>query len=55
MWSPDGKQVAYLSDRTGEYEIWLRAADGKGEEKQLTNGSKTYKMHWSGRPTASTC
>jgi len=48
-WSPDGKNVAYLSDRTGEYEIWIRPADGKGEEKQLTTGSKTYKMQldWS--------
>jgi tricorn protease len=44
VWSPDGKHVAYLSDRTGEYEIWVRPADGKGEEKQLTKGSKTYKM-----------
>ncbi len=49
VWSPDGKKVAYLSDRTGEYEIWLNSADGKGEEKQLTRGSKTYKMRlaWS--------
>ena len=48
-WSPDSKNVAYLSDRTGEYEIWIRSADGKGEEKQLTSGSKTYKMQmdWS--------
>jgi len=49
VWSPDGKNVAYLSDRSGEYEIWVRPADGKGEEKQLTTGSKTYKMQmdWS--------
>jgi tricorn protease len=49
VWSPDGKYVAYLSDRTGEYEIFLAQADGKGEEKQLTKGSKTYKMemNWS--------
>ena len=49
MWSPDGKTVAYLSDRTGEYEIWVRGADGKDKEKQLTTGSKTYKMQldWS--------
>lgn len=48
-WSPDGKHVAYLSDRSGEYEIWLRQADGQGEEKQLTRGSKSYKMrmNWS--------
>jgi tricorn protease len=49
VWSPDGKYVAYLSDSSGEYEIWLSSADGKGEAKQLTKGSKTYKMHmvWS--------
>ncbi|MCU0638976.1 MAG: PDZ domain-containing protein [Candidatus Krumholzibacteria bacterium] len=36
--SPDGKQVAYLSDRTGEYEIYLAKTDGKGGEQQLTSG-----------------
>ncbi|MEA3209806.1 MAG: tricorn protease [Chthoniobacter sp.] len=35
-WSPDGKWVAYFSDRTGEYELTLRPADGKGEERTLT-------------------
>jgi tricorn protease len=43
-WSPDGKQVAWLSDRSGEYEIWLAAADGTGEPKQLTTGGTTYKL-----------
>ena len=38
--------MAYLSDQTGEYEIWVRPADGKGEGEQLTKGSKTYKMSW---------
>ncbi|MBK9474316.1 MAG: PD40 domain-containing protein [bacterium] len=48
-WSPDGKQVAWLSDQTGEYEIWLKSADGRGEAKQLTSGSKTYRLQldWS--------
>jgi tricorn protease len=48
-WSPDGKQMAWLSDRTGEYEVWLMAADGRGEPKQLTTGAKTYKLrlNWS--------
>ncbi len=48
-WSPDGRWMAYLSDQSGEYEIWLRPADGKGEAKQLTKGADTYKMQmgWS--------
>jgi len=49
VWSPDGKHVAYLSDRSGEYEVWLAPADGQGDEKQLTKGSKTYhqSLAWS--------
>ena len=29
-WSPDGRWVAYLSDRSGEYEIYVRPSDGDG-------------------------
>lgn len=48
-WSPDGQTIAYLSDKTGEYEIWLQAADGKSPPRQLTKDSKTYKLQlgWS--------
>src|SRR5262249_31325766 len=35
-WSPDGKWIAYFSDKSGEYELWLTPAEGKGEAKQLT-------------------
>ena len=35
-WSPDGKSIAYLSDETGEYEIWMRAQDGKSPPRRLT-------------------
>jgi tricorn protease len=48
-WSPDGKWIAYFSDRSGEYELTMRSADGKGEERQLTNlgtGWK-YQPYWS--------
>ena len=49
VWSPDGKWVAYLSDASGEFEVWLDQADGQGEARQLTKGSDTYKMRlvWS--------
>jgi tricorn protease len=41
-WSPDGKNVAYVTDRTGEAEIAIRPADGTGEEKILTARNKGY-------------
>jgi len=34
-WSPDGKQLAYSSDRGGKLEIWLRDL-GAGVDRQLT-------------------
>jgi tricorn protease len=44
-WSPDGKHVAYLSDKTGEYELYLRPGDGKGREKQITEGGSAFR-YW---------
>ena len=38
VWSPDGKRFAFLSDRTGEMEVWTGAAEGGGEPTQLTRG-----------------
>ncbi len=26
-WSPDGKNIAWISDATGEFEIWMQKAD----------------------------
>jgi tricorn protease len=42
-WSPDGKSIAYFSDRTGEYELTIRPADGSGEEKTLTELGPGYR------------
>ncbi len=41
-WSPDGKWIAYLSDITGEYELYIRPQDGRGEPVQLTHDSETF-------------
>jgi len=48
-WSPDGKEVAYWSDRSGEYELTVRPADGSGKEETLTKLGPgfRYGMHWS--------
>ncbi len=39
-WSPDGRWIAYFSDKTGEYELYITQSDGMGETRQLTRGSK---------------
>ncbi|RYD78342.1 MAG: peptidase S41, partial [Verrucomicrobiaceae bacterium] len=48
-WSPDGRWIAYFSDRTGEYELTLLPADGKGKEQTLTSlgAGWRYQPHWS--------
>ncbi len=43
-WSPDGKSVVYLSDATGEYEIWIRQQDGGGTPRRLTTGGDVWKF-----------
>jgi tricorn protease len=48
-WSPDGKWVAYLSDRTGEYELYLKPQDGSGKEERITFDGDCYRFNpiWS--------
>ena len=48
-WSPDGKTIAFFSDRTGEYELTLKAENGSGEEavvSKLGEGFR-YRPKWS--------
>ncbi|MEI6457038.1 MAG: PDZ domain-containing protein, partial [bacterium] len=42
-WSPDGQYVAFISDRTGEDEIWLVKQDGTSDPVQLTKNGDTYR------------
>jgi TolB protein len=35
-WSPDGTQIAFLTDRTGQWEIWLMNADGSNQQPLLS-------------------
>ena len=43
-WSPDGKWIAYLSDRTGEDEIWIVPQDGKGPAQRLTTDGHCWRF-----------
>jgi tricorn protease len=48
-WSPNGKYIAYLSDASGEFEIYIEDQEGNSEAIQLTNNADTYKfgIDWS--------
>jgi tricorn protease len=49
-WSSDGKQLAYVSDRSGEEEIYVQAQDGNSAAIAVTSGStaRYYAPVWSG-------
>jgi len=48
-WSPDGQYIAFISDRTGEDEIYLVKQDGTSDAVQITKNADTYKyaVAWS--------
>jgi tricorn protease len=42
-WSPDGKQIAWFSDASGEYALRIAAQDGHGEPREIAlKGSGFY-------------
>lgn len=51
-WSPDGSRIAYISDKSGEDEVWVSAQDGMSAPQQITNGgvapAQRYSPEWSG-------
>ena len=38
-WSPDGSQIAFLTDRTGQWAIWIMNADGTNQRPMFPNGA----------------
>lgn len=48
-WSPDGEHIAFISDKSGEFEIYIQKQDGSEPAKQLTENADTYKffLKWS--------
>jgi tricorn protease len=48
-WSPDGAKIAFISDKTGEEEVYVIAQDGSGQADQLTSGGKAMRFapEWS--------
>jgi TolB protein len=46
-WSPDGKRLAYQSDRNGQSDIYISAADGSGETRLTPYEGNHESPHWS--------
>ncbi|HYX31280.1 MAG TPA: hypothetical protein VE863_22285, partial [Pyrinomonadaceae bacterium] len=48
-WSPDGSQVAFISDMSGEEELYVVPQDGSKPPTQLTTGGSAmrYQPDWS--------
>jgi tricorn protease len=49
IWSPDGKKIAYLSDKSGEYEVYVLDAAGNKQAIKLTQHQNGYRhtLRWS--------
>ena len=43
-WSPDGRWIAYLSDRTGEQELYVAPQDGMGKEIRVTTDGTMFRL-----------
>ncbi len=48
-WSPDGSQIAFISDMSGEEELYVIAQDGLKPPQQITTGGQAmrYQPEWS--------
>jgi tricorn protease len=48
-WSPDGARIAFISDKTGEEELYVMDQAGAGAPEQLTRDGKAqrFRLEWS--------
>jgi tricorn protease len=48
-WSPDGRSIAYWSDKSGEYELYIMQTDVEGSERKVTSYGEgfRYQPWWS--------
>ena len=42
MWSPDGSQIAWFSDQTGEYQLYVMPYDNPSAARQITSFTDGY-------------
>ncbi|MBR5019196.1 MAG: PD40 domain-containing protein, partial [Bacteroidales bacterium] len=49
VWSPDGKHIAYFSDKDGEYQVYVATSDNMENARQMTHFQDGYPsgLQWS--------
>ena len=48
LWSPDGKEIVFSSDRKGDFDIYRKVANSRGEERPVLESAMTqYTDDWS--------
>jgi TolB protein len=46
FYSPDGRQIAFHSDREGRVEVWVMNADGSGQRRLTSAGTGGHFVRW---------
>ena len=46
-WSPDGRKIAFISDRDGNGEIYVMNADGSRQRRLTLDPASDYAASWS--------
>ena len=46
-WSPDGKRIAFMSERAGDFEIYVMDADGKNQRNLTNHPNGDWSPAWS--------
>jgi PGF-pre-PGF domain-containing protein len=47
VFSPDGSKIVFVSDITGNKDIWVMDADGENKEQFTTDSARDYSPEWS--------
>jgi WD40-like Beta Propeller Repeat len=47
-WSPDGQYLAFLTDRSGKWEMWVMRADGSGQRPMFAKALEGLKLEYGG-------
>ena len=45
MWTPDGRRIIFMSDRTGVLNLYSQAADGTGAIERISAGTARSGRH----------